>query len=216
MAGVITALKLQRNMRNRLNVHIDGEYRFALAKNLAKRLQVGQTITNEEIEKLKHQDAEEQAYQRALRLLSRRPRAERELRDYFRRRKVSPQVQDAVIERLRENDLVDDLAFAEAWVENRRAFRPRSALALRMELRQKGVTSEIIENVLEDHDEDQAAYAAALKGARRWKDAEWDIFRHRMRAYLARRGFDYSMASSVVTRVWRETIDHEDESEVKK
>lgn len=214
MAGEITALKLQSNNRKRVNVHINGDYRFALAKVLAMRLHIGQEITIEEIENLKRLDAEEQAYQRALRLLARRPRAERELRDYFQRRKVPPQVQNAVIDRLRENDLVDDLAFAEAWVENRRSFRPRSALALRVELRQKGVASEIIENVLEDHDEDRAAYAAALKGARRWKDSEWEIFRHRMRAYLARRGFDYSTASSMVTRVWRETSGREDESEV--
>ncbi|NIS81698.1 MAG: regulatory protein RecX [Anaerolineales bacterium] len=214
MAGEITALKLQSRNRKRVNVHIDGQYRFALSRVLTVRLRVGQEITENEIEDLKREDEEERAFQRALRLIARRPRAERELRDYFKRRRVPPRVQDTVIDRLREKELVDDQAFAEAWVENRRSFRPRSARALGLELRQKGVDSEIIKHVLEDHDDDVAAYAAALIGARRWKDADWKTFQQRLRAYLARRGFDYSTASSVVARVWYETIGREDESEV--
>jgi regulatory protein len=216
VADVITALKLQSKNRNRVGIYLDGEYCFSLNKILAAGLRVGQRLSDDQIEGLKRQDLEEQTYQRAIRLLGRRSRSEYELRSNFIRHKVPDEVQEAVINRLEEVGLVDDRAFTDAWIENRRLFRPRGVRALRAELRQKGVSSEIIEVALQDFDDEQAAYQAAVKGARRLKGISWDIFRQRLGAYLARRGFDYSTISSVVSRVWRETTGVGDESEVVK
>ena len=97
---------------------------------------------------------------------------ERELRLKLNRKKLDDDVLEAVVQRMKEHGWIDDHAFAEAWVENRRVFRPRGARALRSELRGKGVTSEAIEAVLEGYDEDAAAYDAGVKAARRWQQAE--------------------------------------------
>lgn len=213
--GVITDLKQSRN-RNRINVYIDGEYSFGLARILTDELRINQALSYEQIEGLRRRDMEETSYRRALRLISRRPRSEYELRVKFDQKQVPPEVQDAVLIRLRELDLVDDMAFAEAWVENRRVFRPRSALALRAELRKKGVSPEVIEAALEDHDDEYAGYQAAVKAARRWKGLGWSEFQQHVGAYLVRRGFSYSIIHPVVARVWRETIGAQNESEVSK
>ena len=211
--GVITALKNQTKNRNRINVHLDGNYGFALDRAVAVNLKVGKEISNDEIEALKKLDKEERLYQRAQRLIERRPHAARELQNRFDRDKIPQDVQQAVIRRLRDRGLVNDHAFAEAWIENRQVFRPRSARALRIELRQKGVSNEIIEQHLADFDDEQAAYAAALKGARRYRSSDWESFRKKLSAYLLRRGFGHSIISSVVSRIWRETTDCEAESE---
>jgi regulatory protein len=216
IVGVITALKQQTKNRNRINVHLDGSYRFALDRALAGDLEVGKEISNDEVEALKSKDAEERLYRRAQRLIDRRPRAEREIKNRFERDKISQDVQEAVIRRLKDRGLIDDHTFVEAWIENRQVFRPRSARALRMELRQKGVSSEIIDQHLADFDDEQAAYAAAIKGARRYRSSDWETFRKRLSAYLIRRGFGYSVISSVVSHVWRETTDREAESEDRK
>ena len=216
MAGVITALKLQSKNRNRLNVHLDGAYSFSLARVLADGLKVGQKLSDDHIACLKQRDAEEAAYRRALRLISRRPRSEHELGMNFNRNQVPHAVQDAVFTRLRETHLVDDWAFAEAWVENRREFRPRSAMALQYELRKKGVPQEAIEAALEDYSDEDAAYQAARKAARRWRNSNYKEFQQRVGAYLSRRGFNYTTVSPVVERVWRETTGVQDESEVSK
>lgn len=216
MAGVITALKLQSKNRNRLNVHLDGAYSFSLARVLADGLKVGQKLSDDVIACLKQRDAEEAAYRRALRLISRRPRSEHELGMNFNRNQVPHAVQDAVFIRLRETHLVDDWAFAEAWVENRREFRPRSAMALQYELRKKGVPQEAIEAALEDYSDEDAAYQAARKAARRWRNSNYKEFQQRVGAYLSRRGFNYTTVSPVVERVWRETTGVQDESEVSK
>jgi len=216
VAGVITALKLQSKNRNRLNVHLDGAYSFSLARVLADGLKVGQKLSDDHIACLKQRDAEEAAYRRALRLISRRPRSEHELGMNFNRNQVPHAVQDAVFTRLRETHLVDDWAFAEAWVENRREFRPRSAMALQYELRKKGVPQEAIEAALEDYSDEDAAYQAARKAARRWRNSNYKEFQQRVGAYLSRRGFNYTTVSPVVERVWRETTGVQDESEVSK
>ncbi len=216
VAGVITALKPQLKHRNRLNVHLDGAYSFSLARGLADGLKVGQVLSDDHIACLKQRDAEGAAYRRALRLLSRRPRSEHELGINFNRNRVPKAVQEAVFTRLREAHLVDDWAFAEAWVENRREFRPRSAKALRFELRKKGVPQEAIEAALEDYSDEDAADKAAGKAARRWKNSDYKEFQLRVGAYLSRRGFNHTTISPVVERVWRETTGIQDESEVSK
>jgi regulatory protein len=216
VAGVITALESQSKSRNRLNVHLNGEYSFSLARILAYELKVGQKLSSEQIANLKQKDAEEATYKRAQRLISHRPRSEFELRTNFKRHRVPSEVQESVLIRLREAKLVDDMAFAETWVENRFTFRPRSALALRMELRKKGVPKETIEAALEGYDDEHAAHQAARKAAHRWKNSNRGDFKKRVGAYLARRGFDYTMISPVVERVWRETTGVQDESEVYK
>lgn len=210
-AGEVTRLVLQKKNKQRVNVYLDGEFSFGLAKVLAARLHVGDQLDEETIAELQQKDSVEEARKRALRLIARRPRSEQELRRYFDRKDIPPSVQDQALDRLRQAGLVDDQAFAEKWVENRLAFRPRGALALRQELRQKGVDRAAIESALEDFDEEQAALKAGRKAARRYQDLSWDEFRQRVGAYLGRRGFRYSMTSSVVEQVWRETAEHESE-----
>jgi regulatory protein len=213
LSKVITVLKFTGRDRNRVDVYLDGENEFTLLKNIAVQLRVGQVLSPHQIEELLHRNEEEQAYQHALRLVSRRPRSESELRDNFGRRNLSEEIQDAVFIRLREQGLVDDVAFAETWIENRMAFRPRSAWALTYELRKKGVSEKIIRTALEGFDDDEAAYRVAKNVAQKMRNLAWDDFRRRLGAHLSRRGFLYPTISPVVSRVWEEATGNVNESE---
>lgn len=216
MVSVVTALKLSARDRNRVDIYLDGKKDFAIMKSIAMELSVGQELSDDQIQELKNKDLEEQIYLQALRLISRRPRSERELRDRFQQKKAKPEIQDAAIARLREKGLVDDQAFAQTWVENRLTFRPRSAWALKYELRKKGVPEDAIQIALEDFDEDDAAYRAASKAARKMVELPWEQFNRRIGAYLRRRGFRYSTISPIVRRVWTETAGISGESEDQK
>lgn len=214
MVQVITALKLSRRSRNRVDVYLDGKKSFTIAKSIALELKKGQELSLDQIKELKDRSLEEQIYQQALRLISIRPRSEAELRNRFHRKKVQTETQDMVIARLREQDFVDDNAFARSWVENRLTFRPRSAWAIKQELRKKGVSNDAINAALEDFDDEEAAYQAALKVSRKMAGMPRDLFFQRLAAYLSRRGFQYSTVSPVVKRMWRETSSNCSESEV--
>ncbi len=202
MQGEVTALKQQKRRRDRANVYLDGEYAFSLQKIVAARLRIGQTLTAKEIQALQAEDATELAYERSLRYLSYRARSTEEVRRYLARKEVAPEAVEQVIERLERAGLLDDAAFARQWVENREAFRPRSGFALQMELRQKGVPSQLAEQATEGLDEEASARRAADRKAQQLARYDEDTFRKRLLAYLARRGFGYGIARHVVDDLW--------------
>jgi regulatory protein len=204
-------MEVQKRNSDRVSVFLDGEFAFGLPKILAAQLEVGRYLSQEEVAGLQQKGAVEEARQRALGLISRRPRSEKELRQYFDRRQVPEPIQEAVIESLAQAELVDDFAFAKTWVENRTTFRPRGAMALKAELRQKGVSRMAIEEALVGFEEEEAALKAGQKAFSRYRDLAWQDFRKRMGAYLGRRGFRYDIISSVVDRLWRQVA--KDESE---
>lgn len=208
----ITGLQAQKKNHQRINVYLDGEYAFSLRRIIAAWLSLGQELSPEKIADLKAQDAQEEAVQKAVRYLEHRPHSVAEIRLKLQARSVPDHVIDAVIEIFLRNGLLDDKRFAQAWVENRNEFRPRGKRALAFELRQRGLDSETIENTLNDLDEEELAYQAGNKLARRLEGLEWAEFRQKLSGFLARRGFDYQTTSTVTRRIWseRKILDTED------
>jgi regulatory protein len=200
----ITALDTQKRDPDRVNVHLDGEYAFSLARLVGAWLQVGQELSAEKVTALQAEDAKERAYQQALLFLSYRARSTSEIRQNLRKHEIPPEIIEQTLERLKAEGLADDDQFARAWVENRSAFRPRSRRALAVELRQKGVPDDAVQSALTGVDEEALAYEAALKRARRLQSLEWNDFRTKLSEFLARRGFSYSVVAPVVSRIWTE------------
>lgn len=201
----ITALVVQKKNPNRVNVHLDGEFAFGLARITAAWLKVGDTLSDEKIAQLQAEDSREKAFQQAMLFLSYRARSEKEITQNLRKHEYPEEVIAETLERLRGAGLANDDSFARAWVENRSTFRPRSRRALSMELRQKGLDDETIHEAVREVDENALAYETARKRAGRLKGLEWSEFRKKLSEFLARRGFPYPVVASVVTQVWNET-----------
>ena len=202
----ITAIEPQQKNPQRVNVYLDGEFAFGLARVVAAWLSVGQELSDEKAARLKADDERETAYQKALHFLSFRPRSSSEVRLNLTKRGIPESLVEETVARLQAAGLVNDQAFAQAWVENRGEFRPRSKSALRMELRRKGLDDELIQSVLEEKvDEEALAFQAARKYVRRLAGLEWPVFRQKLGGFLARRGFSYTTLSPVVSEVWKET-----------
>ena len=204
MKRKITALKPQKRDPRRVNVYLDEAFAFGLSQAVAMGIKVGQEINGEEINQLLARESEQAAYLRALNFISYRPRSEAEVIKNLGKKDIDEQVIHQVVDRLRQNHLVDDTKFALEWVDNRSAFRPRSRWALAMELRQKGIAEDTIEEVLNDTDDEQLAYQAAQKQSRKYRGLEWQNYRRKMSAFLARRGFRYETISPIVRRIWSE------------
>jgi regulatory protein len=209
MGHRITALTAQKRNPQRVNVYLDGEFAFGLSRITVAWLEIGQEISDEKIALLQADDAREVAYQLALNYLSYRPRTTAELRKYLKKKEISAENIEGVMERLERSGLVNDTRFAEAWVENRSELRPRSRRALAYELRQRGVDRKAIDQSLEAVDDEEMAYQAAARQARKFESLEWQAFRLKMYGFLARRGFSYEVSATVAARVWAEI--HEDQ-----
>ena len=211
MEREVTALRLDPRRKRRIQVYLDGELAMTVAPGVADGLAVGDRLDEQALASLSQRQDEAEAVAQALRLISRRRRSEMELRQAWDRRGTSPQAQSAALGRLRRAGPVDDAAFATDWVENRGAFRPTSARALRSELRLKGVDEQAIGAALDGLDEDQAAYRAAQRMAQRAAGLPEQEFRRRLGEHLARRGFDWETIRAAVRRVWTEQGDSPEE-----
>jgi regulatory protein len=201
----ITDIKQQKNNPNRVNIYLDGEFAFGIARIVAAWLQVGQILDETKIETLQQQDTKEVAFQKALRFISYRPRTESEVRKKLESQGFSESVVGETVERLISGQLIEDERFARSWIDDRSTFHPRSRRVLTLELRKKGVAEETISTALADAtSEDELAYQAAKHRIRRFQNLEYREFREKLSGYLARRGFNYGTIAPVVQKVWHE------------
>jgi regulatory protein len=212
MAGTITALKFQQRNQERVSVYLDGEYAFGLAATEAAHLRKGQTLSDGQIAALQAQDDRQRAFDQAVRFLSYRPRSRAEVERYLRDKKMAADVIADVVARLEQADYLNDEAFARFWVENRAQFRPRSRRALQYELRQKGVSSQAIDQVLDEAQDDEAAAWGAVEGRlARWAGLPRDALRQKLAGHLSRRGFNYEIISTIFERACQAlNVDDED------
>jgi regulatory protein len=128
-----------------------------------------------------------------VRLLRYRARSEREVRERLCRRAIRAEVQDRLIEELREASLVNDEEFARSWVESRGATGRRGRIGLRWELRMKGVSEEILERALSElmspEKEAQQAQQVAVQLWRKYGGNAKESWA-RIGEALSRRGFE--------------------------
>jgi regulatory protein len=205
----ITALRKNPDGRT-VNVELDGAEAFGLWKNAAAGLQPGRTLEPDEIDRLKSESRLEDAYARCLGLMARRPRSRTEIERYLRGRKMADAEASAVLARLVDRGWIDDRGFARTWVENRQAFRPRSARMLLSELRKFGIPEEEARAAVEGMEEGKAALDAARKKAPRLERAVAGQprarleFLRKMAAHLASRGFDFELSRETARSVWEE------------
>ena len=204
--GEITALRIGRGREKRVNVFVDDRFAFSLgAEVVAKEaLQVGQELSTSQVEALARTDHFHRCFNAASHYLGYRPRSESEVRGRLQRRGFDGDCIEAVIAKLKEQGVVDDVAFAQFWKENRESFSPRSRRLTKLELRRMGVVNEIIDQVVDDVDDGDNAYRAALRKTRHWTLFDYASFRLRLGEYLRRRGFDYEVINHAVERIWRE------------
>lgn len=210
----VTAIEKQRR-KNRLNLFLDGRFAIGLSTDVAAQvnLRVGDEVDGDRLLALRETEARADAISAALRLLSYRPRSETELRQRLARRGAPPALVESTIDRLRELGLVDDAAFARAWVESRERASPRGQRLLRQELRAKGVNSDASRELVEVVDEAEAALRASARRAASLSGLPQAEFRRRLGDFLHRRGFDYETIRLTVERRWLELAGERDEGD---
>lgn len=205
----ITDIQIQARNPDRVNVSVDGVYRFSLDITQVTDLGVkkGRELSEEELVELETESQFGKLYARALEYSLMRPHSVREVRDYLwkktrdRRGKegrvikgYSPALAERVLEKLQQKSYVDDERFTRWWVENRNVTKGTSLRKLSAELAAKGVARHIIESALGESgrdDESELAKIVAKKRARYPDDQKFV-------QYLARQGFGYDDIKSAL------------------
>jgi len=145
----------------------------------------------------------EQAKQIGLKRLDTRSRTCQELHRDLRRHGVSESVANQVVARFVEVGLLNDLLFAQQWVETRRRTKSASRSKLGRELADKGLDESIIAEVLSDLNESEDEIALDLARSKlrsmSWLDSQ--TIMRRLAAQLERRGFSASVTRRTVMQV---------------
>lgn len=214
--GKITALRTGKGRGKRVNVFLDGRFAFSLETEVAVQegLKVGQELSASQVEMLARSDCLHRCLNAAAHFLSYRPRSESEVRERLQQRGFDNDSVEAVLARLKEQGLVDDLSFAQFWKDNRESFSPRSQRLTSLELRRRGVDRRVIDQVFDGVDDGDSAYRAAISKARRLSLSDYQAFRRRLGEYLRRRGFDYGVINHTVERVWQEQMSSSGELQI--
>lgn len=153
-------------------------------------------------------DPEAKARGICLRLLTMAPRTRAQLEQALRKREIAPEVAETVLGRFSEAGIIDDAAFAEAWVDSRHAGRGLGRRALAAELRKRGVDEDTVRDAVEELSPEQEE-ATARRLVRRKLDAtrgkEPELRIRRVMGVLGRKGY----AAGLAYRLVREEIEAE-------
>ena len=155
-------------------------------------------------------DPESVARTLCLRALTGAARTRQQLAEMLARKGVPDDAAEAVLDRFVEVGLIDDAAFARAWVDSRQAGRGLARRALQAELKSKGVDAEVAAQAVEsvdDEDERAAAYRLVERRARAMQRLDRATATRRLVGMLARKGYSGGLAAAVVREVLDGTYD---------
>lgn len=135
-------------------------------------------------------------YNLTLRFLSFRPRSKKEIKEYLNRKKVDLAVINKIVEKLEGYNFLDDEEFTKWWIEQRTNFKSRSIRLIKLELKQKGIPNELIEDIIQDssliiQNDLERAKTIVEKKIDKYKGlSKYEIYK-KLGGILTRRGFDY-------------------------
>ncbi len=211
----ITHLSAQVRNPDRVNVSIDGKYRFSLDISQITDLgvKVGRELEEAELAELETEGLFGKLYARALEYSLMRPHSVREVRDYLYRKTLttkyktkkgeikerqgySPTLTTRVLQKLQQKNYVNDEKFARWWIETRHQNQGSSLRKLRSELAAKGVSSNIIEGVISqtDRTDDDEITKMIAKKRQKYTDE------HKLMQYLVRQGFSYQQVRDALDK----------------
>lgn len=158
-------------------------------------------------------DPLEQARAVCLRLLTGTPRTRQQLADALRKREIPDEAAEEVLSRFEEAGLIDDVAFADAWVESRHHSRGLARRALARELRTKGVDAQVVEEAvgqLDPEQEEETARALVERKLRSTRGLDREKRIRRLAGMLARKGYGEGLALRVVRQALEDEGDDPD------
>lgn len=212
--GTVTRLVQQKKDLDRASVFIDGAFAFGLAVDLVIEagLKKGMPLTADEQRTLLVRQESFSAKASALRGLSNRARTSDEIRRSLLKKGYAETIVEDTVADLERVGVVDDAAYARAFVRGRFSGRGYGPARLRQDLMRKGVARTVIDEALAELVEtEDMGDEARQQAERKWRalTSEEDVRKRKKKTmdYLVRRGFGFDVARDAVERL---AIDDDD------
>lgn len=197
----ITRITIQKNNQHRYNIFIKKEgkeqYGFSVEEEtlISEGLKKGKKLDQVKINELMRTDDLNKAYNSAIHYLSYRMRSTKEIKDYLLKKELDEEQIGVIIERLNRHKLLDDQAFAEAYVTTKMNTGFKGPEQIRIELVQKGIKHEMIDYALQFYSEQKQLILIEKWLGKQMKKSARQSYRQRinkMKQQLMQKGFQQS------------------------
>lgn len=178
----------------------------------------GMEISLEEMAKITHEERIQQAMNTALNYLSYRKRSEKEVRDYLEGKGFSTDQIDKTVERLEQNRYIDDVDFAESYINTQVKTSDKGILQIQRELENKGIAEDIIVEKLSLYPEDvqlEKAIRIAEKYAKRKRNVSLKQLQAQIQMTLQRKGYPFPVIQQVIHELLQEVDEKQDQAAIR-
>ena len=203
----ITSIKTQKRKKDRVSIFIDDKFSFGISNDTSYKfgLSVGMEITDEFINEVLMKEEERKVLDSALNYLSYRARSEKEV---YTRLTQKEYPQDFILKAIaycKEYGYINDKEFALSFIRDKTNLNKYGPKKLRYELYRKGVSQNIIDQVLvPDKDvEYEMALELGLKRLDKYKKDNKDAIYRKLGGFLQRKGYSHD----IVYKVLREIVE---------
>jgi regulatory protein len=214
--GTVTSIEAQKHATTRYSIFLDEKFAFGIGRDLLldSGLAKGEYLDQERLDAILARDAIDRAIATAMRALDQRMQSSRELRTRLMRKGFDAETIDRALEKLSDYGYLNDERFAELWIENRLAHRPRGKRMLEQELRQKGIERQVVDETVAamDIDDRAAALELARKRLKSVHGLPIEEQKKKLTGILARRGFDYGVIRTTLETVLGEPAEEFDDT----
>lgn len=194
---LVTAITQQKKDQTRYNVFIDGEYAFALPMQdiLYFKLKEGREVPEETVEYIQNSLIYIKAQDTALHYIGYKMRTVKEIRMKLEEKEFSEDVMERVIEFLEKYGYADDREYCRKYIKEKLRMKPKSGYALKIELKQRGISSRIIDEVMAqtEVDEEGDAFRWLERKSRGIWPPQDDKQKKKLYDFLLRKGYSYDI-----------------------
>lgn len=217
----ISRITTQQKNANRYNIFFEKKnsdvYAFSVdeAVLIDFHLRKGLELDEKTIEAINQRDNLYKSYTQAIHYLSYRMRSRKEVYDYLEKKEVTHEFIDEILERLTKEKLLNDQEFAEMFVRTRINTSTKGPKVIAIELKEKGITQPIIENVLEQFTFEKQFTKVYKLMDKKMKQSSRDSFRKKLQQLqisLMQKGFHQDVIKAV-TAEFSNTKDADEEWE---
>jgi regulatory protein len=212
----ITGIERSRQRRRAFLIYIDHDFFCEAEQAVVDKLglKVGQPVEPEELKALIHKEKLARAREKCLRLLDIKARTQKELAQRLQRDGVEAEIITAVLTTLRQSGLIDDEAYARAFVRERIGRKAQGFRRLQAGLLKKGINRRSIDAAWQEVDageESTRCASVARKKMPAYQTLPISVAKRRLSAFLIRQGFEPEHVGRAVRQVFSDTGDEEND-----
>ena len=197
--STITDVSPQVKDKNRCNIYLDGSFYCGMKLETAvkHRLKVGLEIEKDRLDEIQLENEQSEATDKALTFITARMKTGKEVFDYLKKKGYVPAVCEFVVEKLKGYGYIDDEEYSRQFVSSASKNKGRRLIAL--ELKNRGVSEDCIENSLDNLSSEEAAFSVLSKYMKNKEFTRENL--HKAFRYLMSKGFDYDEAKSALEKL---------------